>query len=306
MIKTAAIIAALTFIGNSTASAQQRVSDGTASATINPNAVLEMQSNNKGMLLPRVALTATTNAAPLSAHVAGMYVYNTATAGDVKPGNYYNDGTKWYRVSMSLSGTTTPTGTAPTNTLYTNTSTGDTYVFDGSTWQLVGGANTVVVGTVPAAVIDTPTSNQGIFNTGCSITLTPGKWKVEFAGWIQAYGTEVLPLAEQSGFASLFLSTSATSHIAPTYIGSIKSIIIPDLYGPGPTTAHGTAFVKYGSGSLYVSVPTTTTLYLWSYYSVNLTATASLPDAAAFYIKSVNNTAGNYGPYTHITALKLQ
>src|SRR5690606_8893417 len=32
---------------------------------------------------------------PLSAHVAGMMLYNTATANDVVPGIYYNDGTKW-------------------------------------------------------------------------------------------------------------------------------------------------------------------------------------------------------------------
>lgn len=44
--------------------AQQRVSDGTANAAINPNAVLELQSNNKGLLNSRVALQATNLAAP--------------------------------------------------------------------------------------------------------------------------------------------------------------------------------------------------------------------------------------------------
>lgn len=82
--------------------AQQRVSDGTANAAINPNAILELQSNNKGLLLSRLALTATTAASPLNAHVAGMVVYNTATAGSgntaVSPGFYYNDGTQWVRV----------------------------------------------------------------------------------------------------------------------------------------------------------------------------------------------------------------
>ncbi|MNS95615.1 hypothetical protein D3C72_1298820 [compost metagenome] len=40
----------------------------------------------------------TTNPSPLSAHVKGMYVYNTATAGDVTPGPYSNDGTRWQKV----------------------------------------------------------------------------------------------------------------------------------------------------------------------------------------------------------------
>ena len=59
------------------------------------DAVLDLQVANKGLLLPRVTLTHTTDAAPLKAHVAGMVVYNTATAGDVRPGMYYNDGSKW-------------------------------------------------------------------------------------------------------------------------------------------------------------------------------------------------------------------
>ncbi|MFD2037534.1 hypothetical protein ACFSKL_22260 [Belliella marina] len=74
-------------------SAQVKVGDNPT--IVNPDAVLEIESTNKGLLMPRVALTATTDAAPMTAHVAGMKVYNTATAGDVIPGLYYNDGVKW-------------------------------------------------------------------------------------------------------------------------------------------------------------------------------------------------------------------
>jgi hypothetical protein len=72
--------------------------------TVNPNAMLEIEATNKGVLLPRVALVTTNDAAPLAAHVQGMTVYNTAStpAGNtaparnrVEPGFYYNDGTKW-------------------------------------------------------------------------------------------------------------------------------------------------------------------------------------------------------------------
>ncbi|MHC5353073.1 hypothetical protein ACYSNX_02620 [Myroides sp. LJL115] len=69
---------------------------GGTNPEINPNAILELDSEaNKGLLLPRVALTSSTDAAPLAAHVEGMTVYNTATNGDVVPGFYYNDGEKW-------------------------------------------------------------------------------------------------------------------------------------------------------------------------------------------------------------------
>jgi len=86
-------------MGITTAIAQVKV--GNNPTVINANAVLDIESTNKGMLLPRVALTGTGNFAPLSAHVAGMSVYNTATAGNVTPGYYYNDGTKWVRTLSS-------------------------------------------------------------------------------------------------------------------------------------------------------------------------------------------------------------
>ena len=65
--------------------------------TVPPNASAGLDINfiSQGLLIPRVALTATTNFAPLTAHVAGMVVYNTATIGDVVPGIYTNNGTKW-------------------------------------------------------------------------------------------------------------------------------------------------------------------------------------------------------------------
>ncbi len=67
--------------------------------SLNEDAILEIESANKGVLLPRVALTDVTSSAPLSQHVAGMVVYNTATVNTVTPGFYYNDGTRWIATS---------------------------------------------------------------------------------------------------------------------------------------------------------------------------------------------------------------
>lgn len=78
-----------------------QVKIGNNPKSINKDAVLEMESTNKGMLLPRLALSATTNAAPLSSFVQGMFVFNTATANDVTPGMYYSDGVKWIKVNVS-------------------------------------------------------------------------------------------------------------------------------------------------------------------------------------------------------------
>lgn len=69
----------------------------------NADAVLELKSTAKGLLLPRVALSATNLPSPLKNHVTGMMVYNTASAGtfgvNVSPGVYHNDGTQWVAVN---------------------------------------------------------------------------------------------------------------------------------------------------------------------------------------------------------------
>lgn len=79
--------------------------------TNNPNkdAVLDLNRTDgtsaKGLLLPNVALKATNDVVPMTANVAGMHVWNTATDGvgvsAVTPGEYFNDGNKWVRVASS-------------------------------------------------------------------------------------------------------------------------------------------------------------------------------------------------------------
>ena len=122
--------------------AQVKIGDNPT--TINANSVLEVESTSKGLLLPRLPLTQTTNPAPLNAHVAGMTVYNTATANDVVPGFYYNDGTKWVATASEANYTYTFGGGAPTgsrtdgqlytDTLETSPTFGQQYVCDGGSW----------------------------------------------------------------------------------------------------------------------------------------------------------------------------
>ncbi|MCV9930208.1 hypothetical protein OIU83_21295 [Flavobacterium sp. LS1R49] len=88
------------FVMSFSMTAQVKV--GSNPTTINTNSLLELESTSKGLLLPRVALTSTTSFAPLTAHIAGMTVYNTAAAGTgttaVVAGYYYNDGTQWVQI----------------------------------------------------------------------------------------------------------------------------------------------------------------------------------------------------------------
>ncbi len=68
--------------------------------TENPDqsAVLDASASDRGILIPRVALTSTSSASPVSSPATSLLVYNTATAGDVTPGFYYWDGSKWVRM----------------------------------------------------------------------------------------------------------------------------------------------------------------------------------------------------------------
>lgn len=92
----------------------------------NANALLDIDATTVpgGLLLPRLELTRTSDVTPLTAHVRGMTVYNTATAGSgntaVSPGFYYNDGTQWIRLASSPQADnnwslTGNTGTNPSN-----------------------------------------------------------------------------------------------------------------------------------------------------------------------------------------------
>ncbi|MBB6681056.1 hypothetical protein H4O20_06335 [Aequorivita sp. 609] len=79
---------------------------GIGTTNPNTNALLEIDASTTpgGLLLPRVALVATNNVAPLSAHLAGMAVYNTATTtgtNGVSPGYYFNDGSRWVRIAAT-------------------------------------------------------------------------------------------------------------------------------------------------------------------------------------------------------------
>jgi trimeric autotransporter adhesin len=90
-----------------TADAQVKIG-GSAAVAVNPNAVLELESADRGFLLPRLGLLSTTNHFPLTSFTAGILVYDTATVGDITPGLYYSDGIKWVKVSGGS--TIVPTG----------------------------------------------------------------------------------------------------------------------------------------------------------------------------------------------------
>lgn len=110
---------------------------GFGTATPNKASVIDMTSNTKGLLIPRVALTNTTVFAPISGATSSatnsLLVYNTATAGtapnNVVPGYYYWSqptaaAGSWIRLA-SASDVKTTTLSNGTNTTVGSTVTGN-------------------------------------------------------------------------------------------------------------------------------------------------------------------------------------
>jgi len=78
------------------ANAQVKITDGT-DLTLNTNSLLELESSNKGLLIPRISINNLNLPDPLIAPVpAGMMVFSSG--GTVTDGFYYWDGDSWGRV----------------------------------------------------------------------------------------------------------------------------------------------------------------------------------------------------------------
>lgn len=121
------------------------------------SAKLEVSATNKGFLPPRVALTATNAASPITTPANGLMVFNTATAGSspfqVVPGYYYWDGIglKWVSLSTtvgnvqnqgvfrSTSNTSAGTAVSTWNSRFNNIAAGDLTVTSGTTFALSNG-----------------------------------------------------------------------------------------------------------------------------------------------------------------------
>jgi len=107
----------------------QNIGVNATGAAPDASAILDIASASKGLLIPRVALTATNAATPITSPLTSLLVYNTATAGtpptNVIPGYYYWNGSAWVALLSS-------SNTAPW-LLTGNTGTSDATNFIGTT-----------------------------------------------------------------------------------------------------------------------------------------------------------------------------
>ncbi|MEM0519290.1 beta strand repeat-containing protein [Aequorivita flava] len=74
---------------------------GIGTVSPNPSSVLDITSDNEGILIPRVALLSTTDVTTIASPATSLMLYNTNTAADVVPGYYYWSGAKWMLVATT-------------------------------------------------------------------------------------------------------------------------------------------------------------------------------------------------------------
>lgn len=299
--------------------AYSQVGLNTTGAPPNADAGLDIDIANKGLLIPRVALTGTTSPSPMSAHVAGMMVYNTATIADVTPGFYFDDGTKWV------------TGLPSGNTA------GDMLYWNGTTWTLIpagvpgqilqligpntpgwGGAVFSTITTTPATNITgiSATSGGNIASDGGDPILargvcwnTTGNPSTASSKTIDGsgIGTFVSNITGLSPITTYYVRAYATNTTVTTYGGQISFTTLPVLAtvttdaitAITPTTATGGGNVTNEGGS-----PVTAKGVCWA-TTPNPTIAGSLTtdgSGPGVFVSSMTGLTGNTTYYVRAYA----
>jgi hypothetical protein len=81
------------------------------------SAGLDIDFPNKGLLIPRIELTATNSSMPITGTPAiSLLIYNTANVNDVTPGYYYWNGTQWVSIGAANVNEIDPTWSGVANT----------------------------------------------------------------------------------------------------------------------------------------------------------------------------------------------
>jgi len=140
----------------------QAIGVGANVFTPDASAMLEVRANNKGILIPQVALTGVNDAATIASPATSLLVYNTGTGGLSPAGYYYNAGTpaapNWVKLQITREGwlLTGNAGTDPT-TNFLGTTDGKDLVIrtnNAERMRVLSGGQVLVNTTTAAAATD--------------------------------------------------------------------------------------------------------------------------------------------------------
>lgn len=198
----------------------QSLAINTTAATAHVSSILDVSSSNKGMLIPRVALTGTADVVTITSPATSLLVYNTATVSNVTPGYYYWNGSAWTKMvngtAWSLTGNS---GTAAaTNFIGTTDNVPLVFRVNNQKAGLIDVSSNLFLGYQAGNV------NAGIENTGIGFqalnintigTSNTATGTYAMASCIDGYGNTVtgawaLGFSSQSGLNSAFGFNSMT------------------------------------------------------------------------------------------------
>ncbi len=275
---------------------------GVGTTSPNANAELEVSSTTKGFLLPRVALVATNNPAPMSAHVAGMMVFNTATVNDVAPGFYFNSGSFWTKaVSTAVLPiiSTTAAGSITQNT-----------ASSGGNVSADGGASVTAYGvcwnTSTNPTISNAKTNEGSGLGTFASSLTGLSVATQY--YYRAYATNSVGTAygPQATFTTLpnvptVSATTAASTIGDTTATSGGTI---SSNGSGTITAEGVCYATTTSPTISNGLAAAVSIAQSGAFTANLTG---LTPGTFYYLRAYATNAGGttYGAQVTFTTLTI-
>jgi hypothetical protein len=232
-------------------------------AAPNASAMLDVVATDKGVLVPRVALTATNLAGPITTPATSLLVYNTATAGAgataVSPGFYYWDGAQWVRFMNGNGAAWTTLGnagtTAATNFLGTTDNialrfrTNNTNRFEMTT---NGRLRSFDLGTAALPTYSwNGDPNTGIFSSGADqIDFTTdgiARFRIPNANQVHALsiGTDALPFYSFSSDPNTGLYSVDPDFLSFSTGGIFAATFYPDqtfLHTPSATNFDGALF----------------------------------------------------------------
>jgi hypothetical protein len=171
------LIGGITFLWSLSSSViAQNVGISNSGATPHASALLDIESPTKGLLIPRIALTASNVAAPVVSPAVSLLIFNTAIAGvfpnDVKPGYYYWNGAKWERFQTGNQNDWSILGNSATNSAinFLGTTDAQPLIFKTNNTEAmrITTSGNIGMGTAtphPSAKLELRSTNQGFLLT---------------------------------------------------------------------------------------------------------------------------------------------
>lgn len=258
--------------------------------TTTPLGALDITATDDGIVIPRVALTITTSALPLTAPTTSELVYNTATIADVTPGYYYWDSATWVRLASGSIIETDPqvsSTTASRVPRWNGTTLVDGLIFDNTTSVGIGTAapagvlditsttngllipRVTLTGTASALPLTFPTTSELVYNNATVSDVTPGYYYWNGSSWLRlATGNTGWLTTGNTGIidGTNFIGTAAATNVDVAFrrnnlpagkIGSTSTSFGVGALSAGATTnstAIGNNALSVSTGSNNVAV----------------------------------------------------